>query len=688
MGNFDVKAVVAKLMQAADLSGNGKIEGKEEQNALAKALAGENLTEEQKTMAEIMGLSKSDAAVEKPQVKTSNNDSEPETVVIVNPQGETHISFQHVNNWYINITIENDLKEAIQNIIKEITENNNYNFDRLMEYIGDNYENLAQVFYGLFTEFKNDTNVNFDDLKKILEELSQKLSDANAKIDNMNESIQDLLIKSFDTLKVLFGSKLDILIDYAKKQSEDTEKQNELLELIYDAINNLKGDMKNFSAEIKNQFKLLLEKLEKGEIKMDEVIALLSAIKADTSEGNEIAQKTLEAVVSGNKEILAVLTMIYDKLGDLDADMKAGFENIALQIVNSGKDITGKMDELKKLLEAIKADTKGIKADTKEMLSVQNEILEIIKTFNPGSGSDVDLSPIMNAFTELINEVKAGNTKLEDLKALVAAIQADTAEIKVDTKENKEISAKILAAIEKFGVDMTTGFTNILNEYKKGNKDVIDILNKLLDKSTKIEAKIGDLATGDDIKTVNKTINDGINLLIEKLGTSNPEGKDYTKVLNDILAKLGGINETNVTYFEAILAALGNNKDVDLDGLMEFIGKKADEIIAAIKDHDVKVHITQDDININVTCECNCNKCQSGDGPVHEGILDDLSDLLGANARTPFDPSAVNDVSMDEKPRKLDLNRPIYDLSGRRVSPESLTPNNVYIQNGVKILYR
>ena len=49
-----------------------------------------------------------------------------------------------------------------------------------------------------------------------------------------------------------------------------------------------------------------------------------------------------------------------------------------------------------------------------------------------------------------------------------------------------------------------------------------------------------------------------------------------------------------------------------LDKIMD----KLDDILAAIKDHNVTVDVTG-----KVTCECNC-------GQNHEGILGDLNDIL------------------------------------------------------------
>ena len=50
---------------------------------------------------------------------------------------------------------------------------------------------------------------------------------------------------------------------------------------------------------------------------------------------------------------------------------------------------------------------------------------------------------------------------------------------------------------------------------------------------------------------------------------------------------------------------------------------KLDEILNAIKDHDVHVTV---DITGEVTCNCGCT---DGNGNKHEGIIGNLNDLLG-----------------------------------------------------------
>ena len=77
--------------------------------------------------------------------------------------------------------------------------------------------------------------------------------------------------------------------------------------------------------------------------------------------------------------------------------------------------------------------------------------------------------------------------------------------------------------------------------------------------------------------------------VLEKLSSSAANGYDDSKLM-EVLSKLSNMIDTRL-----------------------------EEILNAIKDHDVNVTV---DVTGKVTCECNCGK-------PHEGILGDLEDALG-----------------------------------------------------------
>ena len=106
-----------------------------------------------------------------------------------------------------------------------------------------------------------------------------------------------------------------------------------------------------------------------------------------------------------------------------------------------------------------------------------------------------------------------------------------------------------------------------------------------------------------------------------------------------------------------------------LKDLSKLFNNRMDELLEAIKDHDVNVTV---DVTGKVTCECNC-----GNDSKHEGILGDLNTILKAPR---FNTTGISDVTTgsNQGPRgkKILVNGKVviqgndghtYDLSGRRI---------------------
>ena len=92
--------------------------------------------------------------------------------------------------------------------------------------------------------------------------------------------------------------------------------------------------------------------------------------------------------------------------------------------------------------------------------------------------------------------------------------------------------------------------------------------------------------------------------------------KSFRKEAGD---KMDGIDAWLEAIYNKIPAGGEGGCKIDFDKLMA----KLDEILQAIKDHDVHVDVTVD-VTGKVQCECKC------DGKVvHEGVLGNLADLLG-----------------------------------------------------------
>ena len=103
---------------------------------------------------------------------------------------------------------------------------------------------------------------------------------------------------------------------------------------------------------------------------------------------------------------------------------------------------------------------------------------------------------------------------------------------------------------------------------------------------------------------------------------------ELTKHIDEDQHKIIANQDVTIGIGNAILEWLKNHKpnggnNVDYTAILTKMSGQLDDILAAIKDHEV--HVTVDDLNITVDvtgkvkCECTCS-----DGHKHEGIIGDL----------------------------------------------------------------
>ncbi len=293
------------------------------------------------------------------------------------------------------------------------------------------------------------------------------------------------------------------------------------------------------------------------------------------------------------------------------------------------------LQELLKEVQALRKDENANSKDTQVILirilaaiGDNQKALEIIIN---EIGDNNDLIKVV------IDKLTEGNQTLSDIRDL----------LKQNNTDNKVIM-QLLARIQTLLKNNNKISLDIYNMIKNIDpKDYTAQLNKIIELLEQLD-KNNDIRTANVIAAINKLGDDVAGNLaaileaIQKLPAS--EQKDYTEILNAILDKIKEGNAQNDANFKAvldkikdlgvsvaygmnaILEAIQNQPDYTsrLDAIiakLDALGAKAQEILEAIKDHDVKITV---DVTGKVTCECNCN-C----GKPHEGIIGDLEDLLG-----------------------------------------------------------
>lgn len=443
--------------------------------------------------------------------------------------------------------------------------------------------NFVQFVNDLF-EILNDMSLNDKEkYQKILEKM-QDIENVNI---NTNEKITEISEK-IDKLKGKFNTFDDsAILEAIDKLVQQGAQANAMLELIYDAMGSLDDGMKKYFGD-------LINAAVKNGSKIDDLKALLNAINNSVKNGTEVQKQNAEAIL---KKLDELGFNVVDGMDKITQAVQAG--NVKLDtiitILNDIKGLVSKYGEngnklgnailnaIGKINFTATVDLSGIEKLLKELGTKQDattgEVTKLTNLFNKFSGTTAA------QLNTIIAKMGSGSAKLDDIINLLVAMDA-----------NQEArNQKVLAAIEKLGGDVTTDLTAILN------------------------------AINSIPQAEQKDYSAALNAILDKIKEGNANNNANFKAVLDAIEKHGA----KVTVgMNAILDAIKNQPDYStkLDAILkrlDALGAKAQEILEAIKDHDVKITV---DVTGKVQCECNCN---CGDGGKHEGIIGNLNDLLG-----------------------------------------------------------
>ena len=463
-----------------------------------------------------------------------------------------------------------------------------------------------------------------------------------------------------------------LIVDMMVKQGYNQEEANKKLDTIInsnmsieeklDAIKNLVGTIKVSLDDIKAS----LDKAEKDRAEFKEMF------KENNSNVKELLEQG-RVIIASDSARNAKLDNLANAIKNLNIDMNSGIDKLADKLNMSTNQLIAVMKQLgyrqeqitkmtaAEILAAIKENTAETKKNGEIMLVGFNNLEGIIKDY--GAKGEAFAKDVLNYiaavgfemnrnFGNLIAEVKAGRVSLDEIKALIAAMNKNIEQNGEAAKDNTD---KILNYIAAVGYDMNRNFTAILNAINnggKGTEKIEALLEKVLEKQDQNMNKI-DTNCKAIIEAMSNIKVDGgkIDLssieamLKDLLAQSKKNGNTLSSIdgkLNVIQitqqAILDKINaeahkgdqryERADAFMTEVLDKLGKQSDAGkyddtklleaLKGLSNLIDNKTDKLLDAIKDHDVKVTV---DVTGKVKCECNC-------GQNHEGILDDINNIL------------------------------------------------------------
>ncbi len=512
-------------------------------------------------------------------------------------------------------------------IIKLLTDNNLYlkNISNSLTEQGYKQDEIIEIL----------TNIN-----TTVQSIEALVAATNESIEINGQNISDKLNEILNAIKTGQANTMEALDKYIE----------ELKNLLLDVIANQKEDiqineengmtLEQILAELQNMDGMTQDKLEK----MLEILASIESIGKDINNKLDIIMGKFDEVFPDNSDIKAALERIEQYLKE-NNDKTDVTNNLLEQLLNQYNNGGISQEDLQKLLDAIAANGDKIDATNQLLAKIQNQDAEFQKTVlallaNVGT----DYTDVLN---RILEATMNNSEKLDAIAQLLAKIQ----------DQDEKFQQNILNAIDKLGVDITGQLNKIvtaINNISVGGGDTSNLealLNKVLEKmdsnTTAIIDAISNISVGEggnvDLSSLEKMLSellqltsknnsllesidgkmDVIKLTIEAAkdeiiahlgnGGGNVDVDAILKKLDEFMSLSNANSEAILKKMDTIINLINNIKTYDDSALMA----KLDDILAAIKDHNITVDITG-----KVECNCNC-------GGNHEGILGDLDDILG-----------------------------------------------------------
>lgn len=530
---------------------------------------------------------------------------------------------------------------------------------------------LISQMQALMQQMKEQQEITNSQLQKInayLLQLMQEVQNGNINQEQFYQKMYAYMIQNEVNQEIIIQQ----LVNNGKSQEEANKLIKDLIAKVdagiisaqqaMETIQNLLGDIKGLLGQVISS----LNKAEKDRAEFKELL------KENNANVKELIEQG-KTIIASDSVRNAKLDDLANAIKNLNIDMNSGIDKLADKLNMSTNQLIAVMKQLgynqeqitkmtaAEILAAIKENTAETKKNGEIMLVGFNNLEGIIKDY--GAKGEAFAKDVLNYiaavgfemnrnFGDLIAEVKAGRVSLDEIKALIAAMNKNIEQNGEAAKDNTD---KILNYIAAVGYEMNRNFTAILNAINNGGKG-----------TEKIEALLEKVLEKQD-QNMNK-IDTNCKAIIEAMGNIKVDGgkidlSSIEAMLKDLLAQSkkngntlssidGKLNVIQITqqaildkinaeahkgdqryeradaFMTEVLDKLGNQSGAGkyddtklleaLKGLSNLIDNKTDKLLEAIKDHDVKVTV---DVTGKVKCECNCGKN-------HEGILGDINNIL------------------------------------------------------------
>lgn len=370
---------------------------------------------------------------------------------------------------------------------------------------------------------------------------------------------------------VAFASCSEVEVDNKTEQQVKQKDYTSILNSINNGVNGIRSDIQNLRNDVNSGFDKLSANDKEIISRLDSILLLIQEFK----EQEEISNAEMNALIS---EVNAWLECINAKQ---DTQIK-------LQITN-GKAFEKFKEELFKILGD---DSLDDEAKFNAILKKMGEIKDVDTSILAKLDAMFDDSKIVAAIKELSAQVAGANDMLtliynaimkqgENSNAIKALLEQVLKNQGTQIKDNAAGFKAVIDAISKIPANGTVDLSNLEN-----------LMKQLVELNKANGVKLDGIAKQNDV---------------------------IISILKSLGAKMDGFDAWFNKIYNKIPAGGEGGCKLDFEKLMA----KLNEILNAIKDHDVKVTV---DVTGEVTCNCGCT---DDSGKKHEGVIGNLNDLLG-----------------------------------------------------------
>ncbi len=499
---------------------------------------------------------------------------------------------QAENNAQIKIIL-NEILETL-NGIKDANDNRAIILEKILAAIAEgNTQNLE--FFNKILETLAKMDAGNEDVISFLEKILNEITSGNAQ----SSVLLNTIIEALGNIEKGDDSKLELLKQIYNEVKSGNAKNETLLNTIIEALGNI----------------------EKGD---DSKLELLKQIYNEVKSGNAKNETLLNTIIEalgniekGDDSKLELLKQIYNEVKSGNIQNAAAYNNIIEILSKLDKNDTDKMDVLNKILtEVQKGNTQNSEA--------YNNLLTLWNSIKDGNDSrnkvlDKILTEIQNGNTQNLtafNDILVSLSELKDensqnTAAIVDVIIGMWDAIATGNKETIEILNKLLESNASNNKELMDLINKLFNDSQisadERTDKIIEAINNVAEMVKNLEATVA--ATGDAISNAIAGLSTQLDALLKAYQEGNKTSQDVLAELQTIITKLTTGNElssTTNTLLEELLKKadqiISSGGDVnDYTDILNQILAAINDVVAGIE--DIKIGIGENNADITAALE-------------------------------------------------------------------------------------